>query len=89
MISKDKVIKMIDNSKGSIFSVVFVKKDGTIRKMHCRTRVHKLIKGGGLRFSPKSKGLRVVYCLTNKAYRMINLNTITEIKIKGEKYNVK
>ena len=88
-ISREQAEQLIDSTNGSIFSVVFVKKDGTIRKMHCRTRVHKLIKGGGLKFSPKSKGLRVVYCLTNKAYRMINLNTITNIKTKGSNYDVR
>ena len=87
-INIDKVEEMIDNSNGKIFSVVFIKKDGSIRKMHCRTRVHKLRQGGELSFSPKSKGLRVVYCLTKKAYRMINLKTITNIKIKGKKYIV-
>lgn len=85
---KDKLAQMIDNTNGKIFSVVFIKKDGSIRKMRCRTGVYKYLKGGELKFSPQSKGLKVVYCLDKKSYRMINLNTISMIRIQGKEYRV-
>lgn len=88
-VTKDKVRELIYNSNGKIFSVVFIKKDGTIRKMNCRTKVTKHLKGGSLKFSPSSKGLCVVYDLQKKAYRMINLNTIINIKMEGSNYDVR
>lgn len=89
---------LIYGSKGAMFDVVFIKKDGTPRRMNARLGVKKHLKGGTLKFDPKEKGYVVVYDVQcglkaqsddDKAcYRMINLNTIKSIRIGRQKYVV-
>jgi len=69
-------MEAIKKTNGKIFSVTFVKKDGSIRKMTARLGVKKDIKGIGLKFNPEERGLIVVFDMHKKAYRMINLSTI-------------
>ena len=83
------ILNLITDNKGSIFSVVFLKKDGTIRKMLCRFGVKKHLKGGKLAFNPLEKSLLVVFDMQKEAYRMINLETLMSINMKGVEYNVK
>lgn len=69
-------------TNGKFFSVSFIKKDGTTRKMTARLGVKKNIKGVGLKFNPTEKNLIVVFDIHKKAYRMINLLTILTFKFK-------
>jgi hypothetical protein len=69
-------------TNGKFFSVSFIKKDGTTRKMTARLGVKKNIKGVGLKFNPSEKNLIVVFDVHKKAYRMINLLTILTFKFK-------
>lgn len=69
-------------NSGRIFSVEFVKKDGTLRKMTCRIGVKKYLKGGGLKFDPKAYSLLPVFDMHKEAYRMINLKTIRKVSFK-------
>jgi len=68
------------------FSVKFVKKDGTLRKMQCRLGVKKHLKGGELKHDPKELNHLTVFDVQKKAYRTINLNTIKELSFKGNVY---
>lgn len=90
----------------TIFSVDFIKKDGSARTMTCRLGVTKHLKGGELPFDPIEKGLLPVYDMEaaaklgfeaskqgdnarkemSKAYRMINLDTVTELRANGQVY---
>jgi hypothetical protein len=70
---------------GKIFSVTFVKKDGSIRKMTARLGVKKGIKGVGLKFNPSDHNLMVVYDMHKRAYRMVNLSTIISFKHESKK----
>jgi hypothetical protein len=74
------MLEQIKKTKGKIFSVTFVKKDGTIRKMTARLGVKKDLKGVGLSFDPTAKQLVVVFDMHKRAYRMINLQTIITFK---------
>lgn len=74
------MLEQIKKTNGKIFSVTFVKKDGTIRKMTARLGVKKDIKGVGLSFNPTAKQLVVVFDMQKRAYRMINLQTIIQFK---------
>ena len=65
---------------GRIFSVTFIKKDGTVRRMAARLGVRKGVKGIGLKFDPSERGLMVVFDMHKREFRMINLNTIIELK---------
>lgn len=78
----------VKESEGKIFTVEFVKKDGSVRKMNCRLGVSKDVKGVGLKFDPVKKRLLPVYDMQKMAYRMINLNALKTIAISGNKYEV-
>jgi hypothetical protein len=68
-------------AKGNrMFSVTFIKKDGSLRRMVARLGVRKGVKGVGMSFNPSDKGLMVVFDMHKREFRMINLNTITELK---------
>ena len=73
-------IKALDNTKGRIFRAVFIKKDGTERVMVGRTGVRKNVKGTGMSYDPLSKGLMPIYDMQKKAWRMVNVNTMTSLK---------
>ena len=70
-----------------IFSVAFVKKDGTLREMTCRFGVTKHLKGGEMNHDPKDFGHLVVFDMQKEAYRTINFNTIKQIKFEGNVYS--
>ena len=73
---------------GKIFSVVFTKKDGTIRKMVARLGVRKHLKGGELKYDAASNNLLPVFDMEKEEYRMINVSTIQEIKVGGAKIDL-
>jgi hypothetical protein len=84
-----KIIKTTDprnSGKGEIFTVTFVKKDGTTRVMNARLGVKRYLRGGSLPYDPISKGLLPVYDLQKNDYRIINLNTIISAKVGGQDY---
>lgn len=81
-------VKLIRSTKGKIFTVSFVKKDGTLRKMNCRLGVTKHLKGGELAFDPKEYDLIPVFDLQKNAYRMINVETLVEVSVNGESFEV-
>lgn len=77
-----------DLSANKIFGVTFTKKDGTIRDMTCRLGVKKGTNGMGLNFDPVEKGLLPVYDMVNNGFRMVSLDTVTELRISGTVYRV-
>ena len=80
--------KYIYKTNGRIFSAVFTKKDGEKRTMVCRLGVSKYVTGKGLSFKPKDKGLIGVFDMQKKAYRFINANTLEQITVQGERYEI-
>ena len=58
--------------------------DGSERTMVARLNVKKGVKGTGMAYNPIEKGLLPVWDMQKNAFRMINLKTVTELKIKGE-----
>ena len=78
------VLAEIQKSEGTIFSVEFIKKDGSVRQMNARLGVKKGVKGTGMAYNPIEKGLLPVYDMANNGFRMVNLNTVTKLQIKGE-----
>ena len=87
-IDRDTAKQYIYKTNGKIFSAVFTKKNGEIRKMVCRQGVAKYVKGIGLKFKPEEKDLIGVFDMHKKAYRFINLITLEQIKVKGIKYKI-
>ena len=72
--------EQILETKGKIFGVTFIKKDGTVRNMTARLGVKKHLTGVGLSFNPEERNLIVVFDMQKKAYRMVNLSTILSIR---------
>lgn len=93
-ITRPEAAKMIADYTGSqFFNVTFVKRtDGSVRNMTCRKGVKKFTNGGSLGYSPKAKNLVSVWDAqvedAAKAYRMINLDSILEVKMAGVTYKV-
>ncbi len=76
---------LLSSSNGRIFTVVFTKKDGTIRKMNCRLDVKKHLKGGEST-TAHIDHLMTVFDMQAKGYRCINLDTIKSISLGGQTY---
>lgn len=72
----------------TIFGVTFTKKDGTVRDMTCRLGVKAHLRGGELPFCPVEKGMLPVFDMAKGEYRMVNLNTVTEIRVGGKVYKL-
>jgi hypothetical protein len=77
-------LEKIQKAENTIFSVTFTKKDGTVRTMVARLNVKKGVKGTGMAYNPIEKGLLPVFDMQKNAFRMINLKTVTELKIRKE-----
>tara|TARA_Y100000310_G_scaffold192298_1_gene192256 strand:+ start:179 stop:436 length:258 start_codon:yes stop_codon:yes gene_type:complete len=73
---------------GKIASAEFIKKDGSLRKMVFRTKVTKGVTGEGMKYNPSDYGLRAVYDMQKRDFRMINLNTIQTITAHGKVHYV-
>ncbi len=90
MIEQTRVEKLIDESNGRIFSVRFVKKDGSIRNMVCRKAVRKGVKGvreGWNARSAKGRPLRTVFDMNKAAFRTIPTDRILRVRVNGEVYS--
>jgi hypothetical protein len=81
-----KVENVIELLGDKIFTVTFIKKDGTVRVLNGRRKVTKHLKGGELAYDPIERGLIPVYDLKSEGYRMINSQTVTEIKSEKQVY---
>ena len=79
-----KVLEEIQTANNTIFSVEFIKKDGSVRTMTARLHVKKGVKGTGMAYNPIEKGLLPVWDMQKKGFRMINLKTVTKLQIKGQ-----
>ena len=87
-ITKAEAKQLIKNTKGKFFTVTFIKKDGTTRVMNARLGVKAYLKGGELPYDPEAKGLIPVFDIPKREYRMVNINTITKLKIGNNEYDV-
>lgn len=93
-IKRNQVRELINDLRnGTIYSVVFTKKDGSERLMNSIKGTAKGIKGVGLKYDADDKGLIPVFDLQlrvkgleeSKCWRMINVNTVKELCINKEK----
>ena len=81
------VKQIIDEGGSNIASVVFVKMDGTVRKMNFRRKVSKGVNGKGLKYNPSSVGNMVVYDMGADGFRTIKLDNVQSLKVNGKSYN--
>jgi hypothetical protein len=88
VINKNQAEQLIRDTKGKFFTVTFIKKDGTTRVMNARLGVKAYLKGGDLPYDAASKGLIPVFDIPKRAYRMVNINTISNLKIGNNEYTI-
>lgn len=77
---------MVKSTKGKFFSAIFIKADGSKRKIVGRVSVHKGVKGASNRV-PKEH-LIAVFEPKTKGWRTINLETLQSFKCGNFKYEV-
>lgn len=97
-INRIRAKEMLSEMKnGTIYSVTFVKKDGSIRVMNSIKGTSKGVKGVGLKYDAEDRGLVPVYDIQlakkdpanpEKAWRMVNINTVTKVCINKENFEV-
>lgn len=80
-----KLSDIVAQSKGKFLTVVFYKKDGSIRSMNCRLGVTKHLKGGECTLD-RSKFL-IVYDMVKKGYRAIDKESIVSVSVNGSIFN--
>lgn len=89
-LTKDEAKQLIKDTKGKFFTATFVKRtNGAMRTMNCRLGVKAYLAGGVLPYNPEEKGLIPVYSIQDRGYRMINLETLTKLKIGNNEYEVR
>jgi hypothetical protein len=71
---------------GQIYSAIFVKKDKSIRKMTCKQGVQKHLKGGKMPYKPTEYGLIGTFDMKKRAYRLVNLNTLLELRMNNQHF---
>ena len=88
-INKTKAKELIKDSKGLIFAATFTKKDGSHRLMNARTGKKYTPTGKKAPYKAEDYNLLPVYDMKIKAFRMININTLTKLSINANKYIIK
>lgn len=83
---KEQLLEKIEELKSTkkFFTVWFIKKDGTERKLTGRFGVTKHLAGGKTTI-PEDK-YYIIFDMAKKDYRAVNKETIFKLKTKGEVY---
>jgi hypothetical protein len=79
---------LIASSQGRFFTATFVKKNGETRVMNARIGV-KSHSAGGTPSTAAHEQYMTVFDAQIKAYRTLNLETISKLKINGVTFEVK
>jgi len=82
------VEREVKASGGKFFGVTFEKKDKTLRTMNARLGVVKFLKGGENKTVKSSNSYMTVWDKHKASYRTLNLATIKELHVNGEKFQV-
>lgn len=77
--------------KGKIFSIKFIKKDGSVRTLSTMNGTTKGVTGRGMAYEPAERGLLPMYDLIQarktkdpkQSWRMVNVNTVKQIIVDG------
>jgi hypothetical protein len=87
--TRETLLKLIENLNGQFFTVEFIKKDGALRIMNCRTGVKKYLSNNGKTIkitNPIDNGILRVYDIPKGDYRSINLDTVKKINFNKVSY---
>lgn len=83
--NRDDVLDMLKD--GTIATVEFVKKDGSLRTLNGRLNVKKHLKGGTKAFDDSKYDLITIYDLKAEGYRSFKVGNLKKLKVKGKEYN--
>jgi len=88
LISKEELLSLIEAQKkrGVYFTVWFIKKDGTERKMTCRFGVKKHLHGG--KSTLDESKFFTVYSMADADYRAVSKETVFKVKVGGLVYEL-
>lgn len=86
-IKRSQVSDMLAQNK-RIFGALFQKKNNELRTGSFKIGVTKHLQGGNLKYNPSDYDLIPVFDMNKRAYRMINLKTLIELTIKGERIEI-
>lgn len=73
----------VKHGKGTFFSAINTKMDGSERTWNCRLGVTKYLRGGSLPYSPEEKNFITVFCNKSQMYKQLNVFTISFLKVCG------
>lgn len=76
----------VAGEKGHLFTVSFIKKDGTPRTMRARLGMQRDLTGDGMAYNPADFRLLTVWSADSQGYRNIPLDRVTEVSYNGESY---
>lgn len=88
VIRRENLKDFINNNKGKVMTIVFRKKDGTIRTLNTRTGVRRNITGRGLSYDPEKYGYLILWDLQKNGYRTVTLDTIEQVRANRQVYPV-
>ncbi len=88
-ITHKEAMELVLGSNGKILTAVFIKKDGTERRMNARIGVKAYLKGGELPYDALPRGYIPLFDLQKKKYRILNTNTMKSLKLNGKDYIIK
>jgi|CXWL01.1.fsa_nt_gi hypothetical protein len=90
IVDMNEVPGILRTAGSTIFTVNFTKRSNKeLRTMNCRMGVKKGVKGVGLNYDPKDHRLLPVYDVQAKDYRMIALDSVNWVKLRGHTYCVR
>jgi hypothetical protein len=88
-VDREKLYKLMLDQNGRFFSVVFRKKDGSLRIMNGRLGVKKYLRGGVNKVSRYDTPYITVFECISLGYRTANLQTITKVMANNTIYTIK
>jgi len=89
-INRTKAKQLIKDSKGKIFAATYIKKDLSSRMMLARLGKKYTPKTNrAAPYKPEDYNLIAAYDMQKKAFRMVNINTLTNLSINANKYIIK
>lgn len=76
----------VKNTHSSLFTVIFVKANGEVRKMYCKTGIKRFMKKTGKKNHSKGKQLKniVVFDCEKKEYRSFKPESVLEFRSKNK-----
>ena len=86
-LNRIRVASKIAEAEGQ-YEVVFVKKNGELRKMKCLQGVEHNLKGFPNKVVKEENSYLSTFDTVKKAYRTINLATMKTLIVNGEEYEV-